>query len=115
MAWVAVGAVASRILGEGGGGEHDAAVREGIRVYSRRCGCLVFVKRRWGFEFCNTTVATAPVPWIDDLASQIRKGGSLPVISTKSDFCISTPSPLSSSSSASLLPPSSFLLFISNF
>ena len=32
---VAVWVVASRILVEGGGGEHDAAVREGIRVYSR--------------------------------------------------------------------------------
>ena len=32
---VVVWAVASRILVEGGSGEHDAAVREGIRVYSR--------------------------------------------------------------------------------
>ena len=93
MAWVGGGAVASRILVEDGSREHDAAVREGIRVYSRRCGRLVFVKRRRDFECCNMTVATVSVPWIDVSMSQIRKGGSFPVIPTEMVFCISSPSP----------------------
>jgi hypothetical protein len=38
-----VGTIASRILVEEGSGEHDASIREGFRVCSRRCGCLVFL------------------------------------------------------------------------
>jgi len=34
---VTIGAVASRMFWEGGSGEHDAAVRRGIRVCSRWC------------------------------------------------------------------------------
>ena len=48
----------------------------------------------------------------DDLMSQIRKGGSLAVISTEAEFCISRSPSFPFSSSASPLP-SSFSLFFS--